>query len=125
MSVFDLDCYENLIDLIENKTQEGDRIHTKSFVVVDFYALWCGPCKRFSPTYESLAKEFQDDFLFVKVNIDVVSDIADEYKISALPSFLIFKTGNAEVEVERLVGVVNKEIFITFLKKVLRPPKNS
>jgi len=62
-------------------------------VMVDFYAPWCGPCKTISPFLEELS-ETHTDILFVKVNIDEAEDIANEYSIAAMPTFMLFKKGN-------------------------------
>jgi thioredoxin 1 len=62
-------------------------------VVVDFFATWCGPCKRIAPQFESLAKQFPT-VKFVKVDIDAVADLADTYQIRAIPTFLVFQEGS-------------------------------
>lgn len=66
-------------------------------VVVDFYAQWCGPCKRISPQIEELSKK-HSDILFVKVDVDVSEDIAEEYNISSLPTFMFFLNGKEVAE---------------------------
>jgi thioredoxin 1 len=62
-------------------------------VIVDFYAPWCGPCKTISPFLQELS-EIHTDILFVKVNIDDAEDIANEYSVAAMPTFMLFKRGN-------------------------------
>jgi thioredoxin 1 len=62
-------------------------------VMVDFYAPWCGPCKTISPFLQELS-ETHTDILFVKVNIDEAEDIANEYSVAAMPTFMLFKKGN-------------------------------
>ena len=62
-------------------------------VMVDFYAPWCGPCKTISPFLEELSETHPDVF-FVKVNIDEAEDIANEYSVAAMPTFMLFKKGN-------------------------------
>lgn len=60
------------------------------FVFVDFYATWCGPCKRIAPSIDSLAKIYKNiDFL--KVDIDVCHEMAEKYNVTSLPTFMIFQ----------------------------------
>ena len=59
--------------------------------VVDFFAEWCGPCKRFSPEYESLSRRYAGQAQFLRVNIEKARDIADRYKVEALPHIMIFQ----------------------------------
>lgn len=58
-------------------------------VVVDFYATWCGPCRFIAPIYADLAKEYNGQIKFLKVNVDV-RDVTEKYKIQAIPTFLFF-----------------------------------
>jgi thioredoxin 1 len=59
-------------------------------VVVDFHATWCGPCKMIAPMFESLDRNYNSAIVFVKVDVDEANDIAEKYKVSALPTFMVF-----------------------------------
>lgn len=72
-------------------------IKTKDTVLIDFYADWCGPCKKIAPKIEELA----DKYKVYKVNIEVNTEATEEYKIKSIPTFLIFKNGELH---ERIVG---------------------
>ncbi|XP_046439820.1 thioredoxin-2-like [Daphnia pulex] len=61
-------------------------------VVVDFYATWCGPCKMIAPKIEAMSKEMPN-VVFVKVDVDECEDVASEYNISCMPTFLYLKNG--------------------------------
>ena len=83
----------------------------KDKAVVDFYATWCGPCRMFGPVFEEVSKD--DDFNFVKLDVDKYSDIAREYGVMSIPTVILFENGN---EVKRFTGFMSKDEFIEFLK---------
>jgi thioredoxin len=62
-------------------------------VVVDFYASWCGPCKKIAPLFNSLANHYNDSIVFVKVDADQAEEICSLYEIDSLPTFISFKDG--------------------------------
>lgn len=71
-------------------------------VVVDFYATWCGPCKMIAPQIEELAKT-ETTVLFLKVDVDDNEEVAEIYKIEAMPTFKFFK-GGAEIPQTEMKG---------------------
>ena len=85
-------------------------------VLVDFWAPWCGPCRKISPIIDDLAAEFEGKVKVVKVNTDENLKITQEFSISGIPCILIFKKGEA---VERLVGLMQKSQLISNLEKHL------
>jgi len=86
-------------------------------IIIDFWAVWCGPCMFFAPIFKKLHGEFQSDFIFVKVNVDENNAIAMKYGITGIPTTLFIK--NDEV-VNQVVGAMNYE----GMKKVLEKLKN-
>ena len=66
-----------------------------TYVAVDFYADWCGPCKTIAPIYANLARKHSVSgvMAFAKVDVDHAQDIAQKYSISAMPTFMFFKYG--------------------------------
>lgn len=64
-----------------------------SLIVLDFYAVWCGPCRTFGNTFSEVAAELSDIAIFGKVNIDEQRDLAVEYKVSSIPTIIIIKNG--------------------------------
>ena len=67
---------------------------------MDFYATWCGPCKVIAPKVVEFSKEYPE-VDFIKVDVDDLSDVAAEYNIRAMPTFLLFKDGK---QVDNVVG---------------------
>lgn len=63
------------------------------FVLVDFWAPWCGPCRRMAPVFEKLGTEFKDRITFTKVDVDQSSEVSEKYKISGIPALILFKDG--------------------------------
>ncbi|XP_046737721.1 thioredoxin-2 [Diprion similis] len=61
-----------------------------TLVVIDFFATWCGPCKMIAPKLEELSKEL-NDVIILKVDVDECEDIAFEYEISSMPTFVFIK----------------------------------
>lgn len=83
-------------------------------VLVDFFATWCGPCKMMLPIVEELAKEEGGKFKVAKINVDEANDLAQEYEVMSIPTFIVFKNGK---EVERVMGAQAKEKLLELLTK--------
>lgn len=83
-------------------------------VLVDFSAVWCGPCQALRPTLEQISKECAGRANICSIDIDECRDLAQKYKITAVPAMLLFKDG---VECARLVGLQQKEAIENLLLK--------
>jgi len=80
-------------------------IKKEKLVLVDFHALWCGPCKTMSFIVEELEKEFDGTVHFVKVNTDKDRKAVRKYRIKTIPTFILFKEGES---VWRKTGAMKK-----------------
>ncbi|KAJ5095940.1 hypothetical protein NUU61_005296 [Penicillium alfredii] len=80
---------------ISSKEQFNSLLNSSYFVVADFYADWCGPCKAIAPVYDSLARQLTrpNHITFTKVNGDQQRDLAQAYSVRAYPTFLVFQNG--------------------------------
>ncbi len=85
-------------------------------VLVDFYADWCGPCRAMAPVVESLAECYAGKVKIGKCNIDDEMEIAQKYGIMTIPTFMIFKNGEA---MESSVGSMDQEVLEEMIKKYI------
>lgn len=77
-------------------------------VLVDFWAVWCGPCQMVAPIVEELAQEYGDKLKVVKLNTDENPEVAGQYQIMSIPTIMFFKGGQV---VEKLIGARPKRQF--------------
>ena len=101
---------------INDNSFEQTVLKSDTLVVVDFWAPWCGPCRKLAPVLEQLQNEFKDSVKFVKIDADKNINTAKEYGIAALPSILVFKDGNVK---EVMVGMLAKSAITSNIKKYL------
>jgi thioredoxin 1 len=84
--------------------------------LVDFWAVWCGPCRAIAPAVEQLAKEYKGKLKVAKMNIDDHQQVPQKYDIRSIPTLLIFKNGQV---VGQIVGAVPKAKIEDAVKKHL------
>lgn len=88
------------VTTVESEKQFQETLDENKLVIVDFYTKWCGPCKRIAPQIEELSKE-QTNVHFCKLDIDQVEDVASDFGIRSIPTFIAFKSGKP---MEKVVG---------------------
>lgn len=95
---------------------EKEVLRHKGVVFVDFHAEWCGPCKMTEPIIEDLAQSenFKDKVKFVKVDVDANQDLAAQYSVFSIPTFITFKDGEP---VNQFAGARDRGGFESELKK--------
>ncbi|MCW5196892.1 thioredoxin TrxA [Buchnera aphidicola (Pemphigus obesinymphae)] len=95
---------------------EKNILQEKKFILVDFWAEWCNPCKMLAPILEEIAVEYQDQLIVAKINIDENPDTAPKYSIRGIPALLLFKNGKL---IKTKIGALSKIQLQTFLNKYL------
>lgn len=81
--------------------------------VVDFWAVWCGPCKMIAPALEQIAEEYDGQIHVAKLDVDHSSETAMQYGVMSIPTLILFKKGEP---VERIVGFLPKEKLVAKLQ---------
>jgi len=87
----------------------------EKILIIDFWAVWCSPCMMFAPVFEEIQKDNYQDFIFVKVNVDEVGSIAQDYRITGIPTTLFIKNDKV---IHKVIGAVNEEYMRRVLEKL-------
>lgn len=99
---------------LDDKNFEGEVLRADGLVMVDFWALWCGPCKMAAPIIEELAGEYEGKVKIGKLDVDESGETASKYGVMSIPTVVMFKDGE---EVDRLVGFKGKGGYEEMIKK--------
>ncbi|OOM10553.1 thioredoxin [Clostridium saccharobutylicum] len=98
------------MDKVTNSNEFVEKVeNSKGVVVVDFFATWCGPCKMLAPVLKGVSEKMGEKAKIFKVDIDKNEILANRYRISAVPTMIIFKDG---VPVEQLTGFMPEQNII-------------
>jgi thioredoxin 1 len=90
---------------VTSQTWDQEVLKADGLVMVDFWAVWCGPCRMIAPTVEELAKEYAGKVKVCKLNTDENPDVASRYKIMGIPTIMFFRNGE---KLDQIVGAVPK-----------------
>jgi thioredoxin 1 len=104
------------VQAVTTQEWEQEVLQSSTPVLVDFWAVWCGPCRQIAPIVEQLAQEYGGKLKVVKVDIDPEQALAIRYGVSSIPTLLLFKNGQV---VEQIVGALPKGTIEGRLKKHL------
>ena len=98
---------------IETAEQFNSTINSDKLVLVDFYADWCPPCRRFAPTLEAISNDFASVLVVAKVNVDELGEVSAEQGIECMPTFIFYKNGK---KVDKVEGADEKSVRDMILK---------
>ena len=87
-----------IVKTSSDQTFARDVLKSGKPVLVDFYADWCGPCRRLSPVVEALAKKYDGKVVFFKLNVDSCPKTSELYSVQAIPALKIFRNGKVVAE---------------------------
>lgn len=101
---------------VNSENFDAEVVKSQKPVVMDIYAVWCGPCVHMAPIFEEVAQELSDRYKFVKLNVDEARDVAISYGVTSIPTFVFIK--NNEI-MGRETGFMNKEELIRKITTIL------
>jgi thioredoxin 1 len=101
---------------VTDSTFEQEVLQSKQPVLVDFWAVWCGPCKAVAPIVEELAGEYEGRLKVMKLDVDDNPRTALAYGVQSIPTLLVFKDGNPA---ERIIGAVPKKVIVDKLQSAI------
>lgn len=96
---------DGMAEAVTSATWEQHVLKATDLVLVDFWAVWCGPCRMVAPIVDEIAKEYEGKLKVFKLNTDENPDVAGKYKIMGIPTLMFFKNGQI---VDQVVGAVPK-----------------
>jgi thioredoxin 1 len=93
---------------VDNSSWDKEVLQAHEVVMVDFWAVWCGPCQMVAPVVDELASEYAGKLKVVKINTDENPEIAGRYQVMSIPTIIFFKNGQPA---EKLIGARPKRQF--------------
>ncbi|MBX9771152.1 MAG: thioredoxin [Candidatus Obscuribacterales bacterium] len=106
----------SLVSAVTQAGFDSEVLQSENPVLVEFWATWCGPCKRMKPVVDEIAKEFEGKLKTVKVDIDAEPELASKFNVNGVPTLVLFKDGRV---VTTLSGVIAKESLAEQINHVL------
>jgi thioredoxin 1 len=104
---------------VNDATFDQEVLKSEQPVLVDFWAVWCGPCKAIGPTVDALAAKYAGQLKVVKVNVDQNGATPSRYAIRGIPALLFFKDGKVA---DQIVGFVPQDVIEEKVLKMLGTP---
>ena len=101
---------------VTDSTFEQEVLQSKQPVLVDFWAVWCGPCKAVAPVVEEVAVDYEGQLKVMKLDVDDNPRTAAAYGVQSIPTLLVFKDGKPA---ERIIGAVPKKVIVDKLQGMM------
>lgn len=105
-----------MVKNVKNNTFMEEVMSSETLVLVDFYTVWCGPCKKLSPVLENIAEKYEGKIKVVKVDVEEEVSLATLFRIASVPTVMFFKNGKA---VGSFVGYKSEQEIETLIEKQL------
>jgi thioredoxin 1 len=106
----------NDLVILQDATFDAEVLKSDVPVLVDFWAVWCGPCKAIAPAVEELARQYKGKVKVAKMDVDEHQQVPQQYGIRSIPTLLLFKGGRV---VDTIVGAVPRSKLEESLKKAI------
>ncbi|HSE63055.1 MAG TPA: thioredoxin [Thermoanaerobaculia bacterium] len=99
---------------VSDTSFESDILKSTVPVLVDFWAPWCGPCRTVGPIVDDLANQYAGKIKVAKVNVDESQQVAFQYQVTSIPTFILFKNGRVA---DRVLGALPRSEFVRFIDR--------
>ena len=104
------------MEIVNDSNFESSVLQSEKFVLVDFFATWCGPCRQMLPIVSEIADEMAGQVGIYKLDVDEAPKTPDMFDIQSLPTLVLFKGGK---EVDRKNGAMLKSELVSWIKSYL------
>jgi thioredoxin 1 len=106
----------NDVVTLEDATFDSEVLKSDVPVLVDFWAVWCGPCRAIAPAVDELARDYKGKLKVAKLDIDTHQAVPQKFGVRSIPTLLLFKGGRV---VDTIIGAVPKSKLVEAVKKVM------